>query len=321
MFFKSKPLPDEWMHLTPREVALCQKAAKKKDLFDRFYVCKKALSEGSYNALPIILPTVGSSWDNHLFYEILQDKNPRAREVILPALAKLSLSSQQKFLGWTSLADDKDYLARVLENITDENVLAGAICGYLSNDHAVGEKTLMLCHAYIDAGANVHYAGGDMLRRAIQKGQFDLAQKIISKDFDMESFSQTVYQKLVGEGASVEAIHWFKRLAALTTDEVVTAEMDGAFRRFGDDGVAKVDVLPSGARLTTIFNFAAGQQLSYISEGQQVSAPAVTSVSQLQNTQMLDAAIAAFLAQDGDPAVVASYSTSPAVCKRAVVPK
>ena len=326
MFFKSKPISEDWLHLTPREVALCRKAQKKSSSsYERYHLGCKAIAEGSFNALPIILLMTNDDWCAPLIKKVIGEENQQARDVVLPVLSKLSKMGQRIFLSYTTLADDADYLAKALAQITDENVLASAVCSYLGSKQGVGEKALKLCHAYIDAGANVHYESGNMLSLAVQKGQFDLAQKILARDFDMASFGQPVYQKLVGEGASVEAIHWLKRHvgngSAIACGDMTEMRADGKFHRFNNDAVVRVDVLPSGARLTTVFNFSSGQQLTYVSEGQSVSAPTVTSLSQMQSSRLLENAIAAFLAQAGDPAVVAPFSSSVAVRKTAVVPR
>lgn len=318
MFFKQKSVPLEWSHLTPREVHLCQKARKKSDSFDAYYVARKALEEGSLQAVAIILPWT-NEWASHLYSNIFS-AGPACREAILPALSKVSASAQVSFLSYTTLCEDAGYLARVLEQITDEQVRARAVCRLLGTDSLPSERTRQLCHAYIDAGLNVHYEGGLMLKLAVQKGEFNFADKIIDKGFDLATFGPAVYQALVGQGASPEAIGWFKGRAGKSIKMLLpqtVGQPDDDFHRVGSDSISRTDTLPNGARLTTVFNFSSGQQLVYVSEEDRLSAPAITSLFAMENRRLLDMAIAAFVAQEGDPAITAPFKGMATILKPA----
>ena len=319
MLFKAKPVPPEWAHLTPEALKFCRKAERKHDAFDRFYIARAALMKGHHDAVAVILPTIRGSWGTNLLSYIFEEDKRGCREAILPALPKTSADFQYRFLCYRELADDEVYLQKVLEQITDHTVRARAVCAHLSGDGGLAEKAAFLCHAYLDAGVNVHHDGGEMLRLAVQKGQFDLASHIIQRGFDMASFGTPVYQRLIGEGASPEAIGWFKRRTGrankLETAGQVYASPAADFTRMGDDSVVRSDTLPNGARLTMVFNFSSGQQLVYISEEDRLSPPAITSLYSMDNRRLLETAMAAFIDQQGDADIVAPFRGPAAIVK------
>ena len=314
MFFRAKPIPPEWSHLTPEEVKLCRKALKKSSGSQAYYVFKDALAREAYGALPIILGKAGVYADDAIS-TAMRSANSNALKMIIPVLSGVEPMYQRFVLCHDRLVNHAECLPEILERITNKDYRAEAMQTLLSNQKLAD---FALCHVILEAGVNVHYEEGNLLYLAVTKAQFSLAEKIIASDFDLSVFGVSVYQRLIVNGAPPEAMKWYKDLMqekGLSLSAVHKKDNnESGFQLLDDNRIKAIEKLGPSSTLTRVFNFFTGEQVMYVTEGGSPSAPVMSNVSSI-SPRLLESAMAAFVDQGGDATLLEPFSANTAIAK------
>lgn len=178
------------------------------------------------------------------------------------------------------------------------NDLAKAAGGIIANGRA---DAAALLAQFIDAGMNVNYNEGELLQKALLKGDTDIAAALVAAGCEARLYAENIGAALLSEGAPRAAVEWLRPY----NTALEPAAGDG-FALVDAGSVAMTQSLPMGGRLTMVFNFALSQQIVIAQAGEQLAAPTVVPFSQIENRQQLQAAAEALQRLGGDAALAAA---------------
>lgn len=311
MFFKKKPIPPEWSHLTPKELSFCRQLERRSRGYAYYEIFKRAVSDRAYGALPIILPGTGIYADDCIRYAF-QSGDVFVINAIIPALSNVEPNYQLYFLADQRLQRYPQQLSAILEQITNPSMRARGIIAQLNNGSYVTNDQLALLKSIIDAGVDINHDKGSLLFHALRRRQYALSEKIIKAGFDLKKHGPAVYKKLTSRnGGSAEARRWLSEMLAkrdIALPTPVSKSKRSPFKMVADHSVKLVEDLGNQTTLTRVFNFASGEQVMYVKEGARLSPPASVAHSVFENRTLLQEAIAAFVDQGGASALVERFA-------------
>lgn len=160
------------------------------------------------------------------------------------------------------------------------------------------------------SGADLHIEKAALMKALLRHEQYQLADKVMALGFDLSLYAGDLTKYVIEEDVPHQARIYLDGILREKGCRPITADTPVALAQassetpylLSGDSVSRIDRLPDGGSLTTVFNFATRQQIVIAHVAGQTAAPVVTPFAHIEGGTGLSDAAAAFVALGGDAA-------------------
>ncbi len=305
--FGNKQLPPHCEDLQPAQVRLVRKIINCEYNYKARAYAQTALDKnwgGVFVAIAKNPRYPYSEYKQTFFERMLQSGDPALALAVLPHLNGLKESHHASLIAMAMRADGLVVRQGILSMPIAPNLRAAAALCLIWGEESEQKGVTPWLFKLLEAPTNLHYDGGLLLKRALHAERFDVADALVRLGFDLAVYADDIKAYLVEQKSPHAARLWLDKhaqapAAAVPAPQVLVQDGQGYLR--SGDCASRVDQLPDGGSLTTVFNFATCQQILIAHVAGQTAAPAVTPFSQIEGSVALSDAAAAFVRQGGAP--------------------
>lgn len=309
--FSKKPLPPHCENLTDEQVKLVHKILKCSSHSKMDTLADTVISRGWTDVFIAVAknPVHPYSYYKETFFERMIDAaRAGVIESVVPVLAGLNPEHHANILDRALRRSDFVTARHILVSVTLPDIRARAAARMMRSSDAAHEERLI---ALLAPPTNIHYDGGALMKYALDNQRFAVAEALKDMGFDLALYGSDVKAYLVEEKSSHAARQWMEKNSAtpapaapvqITPAQALVQDGQGYLR--SGDCVSRIDHLPDGGSLTTVFNFATSQQIVIAHVAGQTATPVITAFSRIDNDQALQDAATAFVRQGGQPSRV-----------------
>ncbi len=242
-----------------------------------------------------------------------------AQAAVIPHLDQVSTQLCGKIAGKLLVRPDETVKNMVLHHAGANGL---AECARLQIREGQMWKMWGVIDLCLRHGGDIHYNNGILMKWAASNNDLPLMDHLVEQGFDLRLYQTDLERHLQETTVPHTArVHMTALLSAVTAAPALPAPampvapaviVDGGYLRSGDC-VSRVDALPGGGSLTTVFNFATCQQIVIAHVAGQTGQPAVVPFDAIPHDAALQDAARAFVQQGGAPQrVYAVTMASPA---------
>ena len=304
--FAKKPIPPHCESLTPAQIKFVHKVMNCSSHTKMYKLAAFAFEQNwpeVFVALAQIKIKQHSIYKETFFEGLIKYDDGRIMRQAMPLMAELNDSHHGNLIAKALRKCDGAAAQAILAAPVSANIRARAAAHLIYEGEGVAKKNLLQLLA---APTNLHYEGGMLMKYALHHERFDVAQALVEHGFDVALYATDIRDNLIESKSPHSARVWLDKhteapapAAAMPAPQVLVQDGQGYLR--SGDCASRVDTLPDGGSLTTVFNFATCQQIVIAHVAGQTAAPAVTPFSQIEGSVALTEAAAAFVRQGGAP--------------------
>lgn len=328
MMFRKQPRPPHCENLTDAQVKILRKMIKSDWDYTLWKRTEKLVAQGWGDVLVAFAQqrNTRQAQVDWVFLALYNEPSPEKDAVhlqLLPAIKAFNPDFRGQVLAalLTRFKDNPALMRQAIECMPDARAKGEALRSLADTGDLA--SVMAPIDLLMDENIDLHFEKAALIKLCLQREHYTLADRILIKGFDLPLYSQDLVkfalESDLPHGAR-QYLDYILRNAGLDekpAPRVIEAAPDNTYHRSGDC-VSRVDVLPDGSFLTTVFNFASGQQLIALRVGDAISAPAVVNFSSIDERHALDAAAKAFIEQGGDSDLAARFAATP---KRVIAAK
>lgn len=328
MMFKKQPRPPHCDNLTDAQVKILRKMIKTEWDYTLWKRTEKLVAQGWGDVLVAFAQQskTRQAQLDWVFIALYNDPSPEKDSVhlqLLPAIKAFDAAFRGQMLAafLTRVKDQPALMRQAIDCMPDARAKGEALRSLA--DTADLASVMAPIDLLMDENLDLHFEKAALIKLCLMREHYSLADRILIKGFDLPLYSQDLV-KFALESDLPHGAHqyldYILRNAGLDEKPAprqieLAAESD--YVRTGDS-VSRIDALPDGSTISTVFNFASGQQLIIARAGAQISTPAVINFSTIEERQQLEAAAKAYIAQGGNADLAARCVTLP---KRVIAAK
>lgn len=316
--FGKKPTPPHCESLSPVQIKFVHKVMNCSSHTKMYKLAAFAVEQSwpeVFVALAQIKIKHHSTYKETFFEGLIEYDDGRIMRLAMPLMAQISDSYHGNLIAKALRKCEGEAAQAILAAPVSANIRARAAANLIYEGEGVAKKNLLQLLA---APTNLHYEGGMLMKYALHYERFDVAQALVEHGFDVALYATDIRDNLVESKSPHSARVWFDKhtqapapAAAMPAPQVLIQDGQGYLR--SGDCASRVDTLPDGGSLTTVFNFATRQQIMIVHVAGQTAAPAIIPFSQIEGDVALHEAAAAYVAQGGTPEHVESLGAGSAL--------
>ena len=321
--FKKQPRPPHSENLTDAQVKMLRKMIKTEWDFTLWRLTDKILEKGAPEVLVAYArqPKTRQSEIEWVFVALYQQPTAEKHAVhlqLLSAIEKMDAKFRGVRLGifLSLIKNDVEMIKQALAAMPNSRVHGEALlCLIKERDIADEAKAIDLLLA---GDIDLHFEKAALIKECLLREHYAIADRLLDKGFDLSLYSQDLIKFSIENDMPHAARVYLDdilRKAGLDAKPapvtaVIEVTSDDTYIRTGDS-VSRVDALPDGSVLSTVFNFASGQQLIIARMGDNISTPAVVNFSAIEERHQLENAAKAYMEQGGNADLAARFVTVP----------
>lgn len=309
--FKKEVIP-HCEGLTPVQIRMVKRLNKSEYEYKFSSLCIDAIAEGWYEVLAAALKRNVFSLSGareQIFSRVIGKGDVDGILLIAPTLANFKAERQATILANTIVAGSEAAINILWSVVKEPDTRAAAIITALKNASDASRFSPFVVHL-IAQPLDLHYDSGALVKKALRANCTDIVDALVAQGFDIKLYGSEIEESTRGQLPHDALVHLQGLLrahgGAAGALAAVAAAQDTplGFQAPAAESITRIDALPTGGRLSTLFNFALRQQVVVAETPGPAVSVAVMEFAQMTDRHALHTAIDAFIAGGGSPAVV-----------------